>query len=142
MPREKAPEGDFTRYLDQPPTPLQARFVGWIMDKVGYDPATAKSKQEAFAAGVKFAVALRIPFQASPENKAATAQLRAERANGNSAEAEQKPAKKTAAKTAEAKPAAKKTSGKATKAANAAAAEPETKPAKKKRKAGTSTSPF
>lgn len=140
MPREKAPEGDFTRYASLAPTPLQERFGPWIMEKTGYDPATAKSKQEAFLAGVRLAVALRIPFQASPENKSAAAQLRAERAKSSDEQAE-KPAKKTA-KTAEpeAKPAGKKKAG--AKAANAAAVEP-AQPAKKGgRRKATSGSPF
>lgn len=73
-------EKDYSEYRDKPPTPLQERFDDWIIEKTGYNPATAKTKQQAFEDGVRLSVYLRIPFQASPENRAATEELRAQRA--------------------------------------------------------------
>ena len=73
-------EKDYTEYADKPATDLQERFVPWLLDKTGYNPATAKTKADAFAAGVRLSVYLRIPFQASPENKEATLTARQARA--------------------------------------------------------------
>jgi hypothetical protein len=72
-------ELEYGDYRDKAPTPLQERFVPWLVEKTGYNPAAAKTKQEAFEAGVRLAVSLRIPFQASPENREATEALRKER---------------------------------------------------------------
>jgi hypothetical protein len=74
-----ADEPDYSIYLDKEPTDLQERFVPWLIEKVGYDPNGAKTKAAAFAAGVRLAVSLRIPFQASPENREATEQRRVQR---------------------------------------------------------------
>lgn len=105
-PAEEGPE--YAAYATKAPTALQARFVPWIMDKTGYDASTAKSKQEAFEAGVRMAVALRIPFQRSDENQAARAEGRA---NG-AAEAEAAPpAKKAGRKAAKATAASAVASG-------------------------------
>jgi hypothetical protein len=60
----------FTDYLDKEPTPLQARFPDWLVEKVGITFGTAK-EMAAFREGVRLSTALRIPFQASPENRAA-----------------------------------------------------------------------
>lgn len=70
-PRKNKPEAeDFSPYLEKGPTDLQARFTDWLKgEAVGYDPATAKTKAEAFAEGVRLATALRMKFQASPENQ-------------------------------------------------------------------------
>jgi hypothetical protein len=115
-------EVDYTKYADKPATDLQTRFHEWILDKTEIDPNTYKNKSLAFFEGVRLGVALRIPFQASPENQEALAQIRkdvedrkAERAaNGgrkakaaaeeDDAEEETRPAKK-AAKAAKAAPA-------------------------------------
>lgn len=101
---------DYTSYATAKPTPLQVDFTGWITDKTGYDPASAKSKAEAFAEGVRLGVALRIPFQASDENKEATAARKAARAAETSepkaeASSETAPAKAAKATKAAAKPA-------------------------------------
>lgn len=79
-------EPDYTIYKDKEPTDLQARFSPWITEKTGYSPAAAKTKQEAFEAGVRLAVTLRIPFQASPENRDATEQRRQSVAEERAAE--------------------------------------------------------
>lgn len=73
-------EPDYTYQNGVAPTALQARFAAWLQsDAVGYDPSQAKSKKEAFEEGVRYAVALRIPYQASEHNKLATEEERAQR---------------------------------------------------------------
>lgn len=72
-------EIDYTSYRDKAPTDLQARFPDWLIEKVGVTFGT-KKEEAAFREGVRLATALRMPFQASPENRAATAERRAERA--------------------------------------------------------------
>ena len=56
---------DFTKYADKPPTDLQSRFSGWILEKTGYEP----EDMDSFNEGVRLATALRMAFQASPENQ-------------------------------------------------------------------------
>lgn len=74
-------EIDYTYALGQEPTSLQRRFADFILsEEVGYDVSKAKSKEEAFREGVRMAVQLRIPFQASAINREATEQERLERA--------------------------------------------------------------
>lgn len=125
-----ADEKDYTEYRDKPPTDLQTRFVPWLLEQTGYNPATAKTKADAFADGVRLSVYLRIPFQASPENKEATQTSRARRAEEAAARAAEREEAK-AAKAAEreeqaAARAAAKQEKEATKAAKAAAkAQPE-----------------
>lgn len=71
---------DYTYPLGKAPTSLQDRFATWLMgDEVGYAPSAAKTKEEAFREGVRLAVALRIPYQASDHNREATAIEREER---------------------------------------------------------------
>jgi hypothetical protein len=106
------PDRDWSGYRDKPPTDTQARMADWVIEKTGLS-FSSKAAEAAFRDGIRLGVALRIPFQASPENQAV-------RSNG-AAEAAPAPAKK-AAKAAAAP--AKKASKKA-----AAAAEPEAEPA-------------
>lgn len=77
-------EKDYSTYLDKAPTDMQDRFRAWIEEVVGYNPATAKTKAEAFAEGARLATALRMDFQSSPENQehlaARKAEIEAERA--------------------------------------------------------------
>lgn len=95
-------EPDYTVALDKAPTSLQSRFADFLIsDEVGYSPASAKTKEEAFREGVRLAVALRIPFQASTTNKEATELERQERAEQKRLAAEAKEQAK-AAKAAEA----------------------------------------
>jgi hypothetical protein len=131
MAETEAKERDLTTYAEKAPTDLQSRFAEWIPDQTGYNPNSAKTKAEAFNAGVRLATALRMVFQASPENQAALEQARAaaeqakvDRENA----AEEKPAKAAkAAKAAPAKAAPRK-------GAKAAAAEPAAAPAKSTRR--------
>jgi hypothetical protein len=106
-------EVDPTIYLDKAPSALQSRFAEWIQNEVGYNPAAAKTKLEAFQEGVRIATATRMVFQASPFNREANALAAAERAEARAlaereaAEAETAaPVKKAAP--AKAAPAAKK----------------------------------
>lgn len=62
-------EVDYTPYATKPATDLQGRFAAWIPEATGYDPSGEKTKQAAFEAGVRLGTALRMQFQASPENQ-------------------------------------------------------------------------
>jgi hypothetical protein len=88
-------QSDVSTYLTKPATTLQSRFAEYIKTEVGYDPATAKTKAEAFAEGVRLATATRMIFQASDFNREATAAERSAKALAAEAEtpAEPKPAK-------------------------------------------------
>lgn len=86
-----ATEVDYTGYATKPPTSLQARFPDWLFEKTGITFGTVK-EEKAFREGVRLATALRMEFQASPENREATAKERAERAEAKSAPAEAAPA--------------------------------------------------
>lgn len=65
----EAPAEDLSVYLTKEPTTLQGEFADWIIAKTG---KTFKSKAEeaAWRDGVRISVALRMKFQASPENQA------------------------------------------------------------------------
>lgn len=77
---EEYVEPDYKAALTKTATSLQARFAEWLQgDEVGYNPAAAKTKKDAFEEGVRLGVALRIPYQASEHNRAATAEEKAER---------------------------------------------------------------
>jgi hypothetical protein len=86
---------DFTKYADKPPTDLQSRFSAWILTVTGYEP----DDMDSFNEGVRLATALRMAFQASPENQEALEARREEAAAKKSApkkakaKAEKKPAK-------------------------------------------------
>jgi hypothetical protein len=97
-------------YLDKPATPLHDRFGVWIKEEVGYNPSTAKTKEEAFQAGVRLATATRMVFQASDFNRSETAKLRAARESEVAAAAsapKAAPAPKATAPAKAAKPAKK-----------------------------------
>ena len=122
---EKVP--DYKAPLGKKATPLQERFAGWLQsDAVGYDPATAKSKREAFEEGVRLAVSLRIPFQASDFNREATAAERARREEERAAKAKAEP------KAEDAPAPSKPKATKASKAAPAPAPVPTAPPAARK----------
>lgn len=104
-------EQDFTTWAAKEPTDLQGRFADWLIEKVGV-AVTSKKEEAAFREGVRLGTALRIPFQASPENQAARASKAAEPKPAKVAKAAAAPAKKATAKaevateeTAEAAPA-------------------------------------
>jgi hypothetical protein len=73
-------EIDYGKYLEAEPTQLMTHIEKWLKDKTGFDPKTARTKEEAFALGVYLTVHLRGVHQASPENQ--------ERLAGNRAAAE------------------------------------------------------
>jgi hypothetical protein len=119
---EVVEDKDYTTYKDKPATDLQERFGEWIVDKLDLTFGS-KKEQAAFLEGVRLATALRMEFQASPENQAV---LNARRASAGDRELEtaraQRPTKKAAAAAptqppAERRPAKKATARKATKAA-------------------------
>lgn len=100
-------EIDLSAYLEKEATDLQSRFAEWLMENVGYDPSKAKTKQEAFEEGVRLATAMRMIFQASPENREANAARKAAKAEEVEEEAPAPKAKKSA-KATPAKKASKK----------------------------------
>jgi hypothetical protein len=125
-------EVDYTKYADKPATDLQTRFHEWILDKTEIDPNTYKNKSLAFFEGVRLGVALRIPFQASPENQEALAQIRkdvedrkAERAANGGRKAKAAAEEDDAEETRPAKKAAKAAKAAPAKRARAAAADEE-----------------
>jgi hypothetical protein len=61
-------EPDYTVYADKEPTDLQSRFGEWVIDKTGIEFST-KKEEAAFKEGVRLGTALRMQFQASPENQ-------------------------------------------------------------------------
>lgn len=67
---------DFTKYADKAPSDLQSRMATWILDVTGYEP----DDLDSFNEGVRLAVALRMAFQASPENQAVLEKRREEAA--------------------------------------------------------------
>ena len=81
-------EEDYTKYADKAPTDLQKRFGEWILDKV--DPEI--ENEEDFLEGVRLGVALRMKFQASPENQEVLAANRSKVATED--DDEEKPAPK------------------------------------------------
>lgn len=126
----EAEEIDYTYALGQEATSLQRRFADFILsEEVGYDVSKAKTKEEAFREGVRMAVQLRIPFQASATNREATEQERLERAAAKEKQTEAK----EQAKAAKQEAAAAKASAKSTPVEEAAEEAP--KPTKR---AGTS----
>lgn len=93
----EVPEVDYSNYRDKAPTDLQTRFADWLIDKV--EPVAHDEEGNevdldlpSFEEGVRLGVALRMVFQASPENQAVLAENRAARE-----EEEAKPAKAKAA---------------------------------------------
>jgi hypothetical protein len=102
-------EQDFTKYRDKEPTDLQSRMVDWVVEKVGMDEKLDLDDEDielAFAEGVRLGVAMRMKFQASPENQAVLKEQKANRAAAAEAddepeeddEAPAKPARKTVRK--------------------------------------------
>src|SRR5215471_17503894 len=65
MARDK---GDLTGYATKPPSDMHVRFADWLLEQTEYDPAKAKSKEEAFRAGVALGAYLRPTFQRSDTN--------------------------------------------------------------------------
>lgn len=92
-------ELDYSGYKDKAPSDLQERFADWIVDKVGVAFGT-KKEEAAFNEGVRLAVALRMKFQASPENQDAIAERAVERAKEEAEAAATVPAKKAVKKAA------------------------------------------
>ena len=77
-------EEDYTKYRDKEPTDLQDRMADWVLDKV--DPELDDDEVDAFREGIRLGVALRMKFQASPENQAVLKEQKAARAAAAAAE--------------------------------------------------------
>lgn len=102
---------DIANYKEKAATGLQIRFADWLIEKLEIEFPNTKA-EAAFREAVRLATALRMVFQASPENKKAKAEkAAAEPAEGN-AEKPGKKSKKDASDAPASKPA--KTRGKAT----------------------------
>ena len=130
---EEQPEKDYTTVLGKAPTALQARFAEWLMgEEVGYDPKSAKSKEEAFREGVRLGVAHRMNYQASTHNREATAAEKAARQQSQGEEEAPAPAPAKKAAPAKAAPAKKAPAKKAAPAATPATAPPANRPAAKR----------
>jgi len=86
---EEYEEPDYAVYSNRTPTSLQRRFGDWLIDKLEVE-FKSKVAEESFREGVRLAVALRIPFQASPENREDTARERQELAEHRAAMAEER----------------------------------------------------
>lgn len=125
-------EPDFKHYVEKPATATQEHFHEWVLQKTGYDPATAKTKAAAFEAGIRIGTSLRGLHQASPENQDRLAEQREASRAAAAEKASQPKAEKPAPAAAPAKaaPAKAAKATKATKAAPAAPVEPAVAPAK------------
>lgn len=97
--RLEGEERDYTLYLDKAPTDLQDRLADWLIDKVGVE-FDDDAEEQAFREGVRLCGALRMDFQASPENQTVLAERRAAKAAGDDEEDEApaKPKKSTGKK--------------------------------------------
>jgi outer membrane biosynthesis protein TonB len=91
---------DYSGYRDKPATDLQERMADWVLEQV--DPIAhdengdeVELDVDSFKEGIRLGVALRMQFQASPENQEVLAANRAAREAG---EEEPKPAKRKPAK--------------------------------------------
>lgn len=93
-------EEDYTKYLEKDPTDLQERFGQWILEKTGYEP----KDEDDFLAGVQLATALRMKFQASPENQAVLEERRLAAAEAKEAKAAAGPKKRGRPAKAKAEP--------------------------------------
>lgn len=118
---------EILEYKNKEATTVQERYADWLIEKLQLEFPNPKS-EAAFREAVRLATALRMIFQASPENQEARENARSER---EEAPAPAKPAK--AAKAAKAQPAAaepeaeapKRKGGRPKKAAASQAATPE-----------------
>jgi hypothetical protein len=111
-------------YKDKAPSPVAVRMADWMIEKLGLEFKTPKD-EALYRATVGLTVALRMIFQASPENQGVRAEAKDAREEAATAKATAKATKKTKAAAAadeaeEEAPAPKPKAAKATKAAKAA----------------------
>jgi hypothetical protein len=92
----EATERDLTEYLTKAATPSLEFYAEWLKDVVGYDTASSKNRDEAFARGVYLAVSLHRDFQTSPENQ----EFKEQQREAREAEAEQRRIEREEAKAA------------------------------------------
>lgn len=86
-------------YKDKPATDVAIRFADWMIEKLGLEFKSTKD-EALYREAVRQAVALRMIFQASPENQDVRGERREERESAAEAKAE----KKASAKAAKAEP--------------------------------------
>lgn len=98
-------DADLTVYADKPATRMQEHFADWLLEETGYDPSKAKTKEEAFRAGVTLGAYLRPTFQRSETNHGRREDDRAAKEEASEARAEKRAAKSVPAKAAKAVPA-------------------------------------
>jgi hypothetical protein len=67
-------------YKDKEATAVQTRYADWLVEKLEIEFPNAKA-QAAFYEAIRIGTALRMIFQASPENQEARQEARAERAD-------------------------------------------------------------
>jgi uncharacterized NAD(P)/FAD-binding protein YdhS len=89
-------EVDLTVYATKAGTAMQESFADWLLEVTEYDPATAKTKGDAFRRGVILGAYLRPTFQRSEANHSRWEEQRAAKEE----EAEERAAKRAAAKAA------------------------------------------
>lgn len=90
-------ENDYPAYVDKPATDLQERYGDWLVEKLELE-FSSKKEQAAFLLGVKVSTALRMKFQASPENQEVLEERRAASGAAKDEEDEPKPKRKAPAK--------------------------------------------
>jgi len=91
-------EIDFDAYAEKAPTSLQEHFAEWLIDNMQIEFPTQKA-EAIFKNAVRLAVALRIPYQRSAENKEREADEQAANADARK-EAQAASAEKKAARAA------------------------------------------
>lgn len=124
-------ERDLTAYATKPATASLEYYAEWLTEATGYDPGSAKSKQEAFDRAVYLAVSLHRDFQTSPENQEFKERLKAAR----EAEAEQRATEREEVRKAKEAEKAEAQRAKEAAAAEKAAAKPKPAPPAKAAKA-------
>lgn len=82
-------------YKDKATSPTQERFADWMIEKLEIDFPNGKA-EAAFSEAVRLATALRMIFQASPENQDAREEARSEREEAADAKKAAKKAPKAA----------------------------------------------
>lgn len=137
---EEQASKDWSGYRDKPATDLQARMADWVIEKTGLS-FSSKAAEAAFRDGIRLGVALRIPFQASPENQAVRSNGAAEAAPAPAKKAAKAaPAKKASAKKAEPGPAVEEPAEEVVVVGKASASKP--RKAAKKSAPGAKVAPF
>jgi hypothetical protein len=70
-------DADIAAYKDKAATAVQTRYADWLIEKLDLEFPNTKA-EAAFREAVRLSTALRMIFQASPENQGARAEARTE----------------------------------------------------------------